>query len=128
MPWEVLFELVRIHVEILYHRVYVCYVGLQIVLLVLDPLVPDHRQQSFDVSLRHLSVLVHLKVCSSELSRQYVCLAFHDCSLLSQEISPGKVGSESGLYLENSSVLSGALEFSIICSDQVALHRRLDHH
>lgn len=60
LPREVLSELISVHVEVLDQGVDVLYVILEIVFLILNTLVPNHRQQSLYIGLRHLGILVHV--------------------------------------------------------------------
>ena len=94
MAWEVLLEPASVDVEVLYHIVDVGDVALKLVFLTFDALVPNHGQKSFDIGLRHLCVLTHLQVGTSELSRQYICLALHQGVFLLEKVSPRHVRPE----------------------------------
>ena len=59
---------------------------LQVVLLLLDPLIPDLRQQSLDVRLGFTCISDHLQISPSVLACEHVSLAPHDRSLLCEEL------------------------------------------
>ena len=72
--------------ELTYHIVDLPNVTLQIVLLLLDTLVPDLGKESLDVGLCLARVGMHFKVCPSVLTGENIRLHLHDCTLLLPEL------------------------------------------
>jgi hypothetical protein len=102
-------------------------VVLQVLLRLLDSLVPQHGQETLDVLLSCEHISSHFLVGSLVLPSEHIGLALHDCMLLHQELLPLLVSPEPGLNPHSRMLLPHHLVQPVSHLSHITLDMRLYH-
>ena len=80
----------------------ISYVAFQLVFAFLNAFEPLHRGHTLYIRLCCQGIVKHFQIRTPILSREYICLAFHDCMFLSKKQFSCFKSSKSGLNPYNS--------------------------